>query len=118
MRPSKLGEEGSYTAEVSSAARRTRTHELHAGAMTEPSLNNAGREIWFVPAHGPDGGVYRAVTPKGRRAFRLAALWVLGCGTIFPILFVVTREFWWLLLMFLACGAGLVKFGLTVARHS
>lgn len=83
-----------------------------------PSLNKAGREIWFVPAGGPDGGVYRAVTVQGRTAFRLAALWVLGCGTIFPVLFVVTREVWWLFAMLLACGAGLVKFGVTVARHS
>lgn len=79
--------------------------------------NAAGRPIWFAAARD-GGGVYRPVTLEGRVAFVLAALWIVVCGAVFPVILVLSQDGRWLLAMFVVGAAGLAAFAAAVVRHS
>lgn len=84
-----------------------------------PRRNTAGRAIWFVPHESGDGGgIYRPVAPEGRRAFALAAIWIVSCGTGGMVAFALTWEPWCFAGMSVAGAAGLALFARTVIRHS
>lgn len=74
------------------------------------------RLIRFRPAD--DRGVSRPVTRARCVAFVLAALWVLGCGTVGMIGFALTQNPWWFVGMFAGGACGLAVFARLVARHS
>ena len=79
--------------------------------------NRAGRPVWFI-ANRYGEGTYQAVSDEGRRIFRLAILWLMFCGLVFPALFMATLQTGWIVAMLVACAVGMGLVARTIIRHS
>jgi len=79
--------------------------------------NRAGRPVWFI-ANRFGEGTYHAVSEEGRRIFRLAVLWILFCGLVFPAIFMATLHPGWIVAMLVVGAAGMAFIARTIVRHS